>query len=426
MAVGMSQKQIDAVAHSEARGNIWDGAVRSGKTFGWIIVLLKKVATYDKPGGIVIVGKNRDSIYRNVFEPIEVVPEFAPFRPFVQYRQGAANATIFGHKVHVIGANDAGSESRIRGMTLGLAFADELTVLHQQFFKQLLARLSVSGAQFYATTNPDSPNHWLLKDYLSHVPGTPHFDPKTPEGDQLPDWSYWHFTMEDNPSLDEDYKNSLRREYTGLWYKRFILGLWVSADGAIYDMWDEDKHMVAPEDMPPIERVLGLGIDYGTTHPTVGELLGVGSDGKLYILDEWLPGRKTDADLSADLRRQLSEWEQRGWSPEWIYVDPAAASFRMQLREDGHPRLRAAKNDVLDGIRTVASLLNNGELYISSTCTQLREELPGYRWDDKAKDRGVEKPIKENDDACDGLRYSTFSTRWEWSRILNRELEPTR
>ena len=165
----MSQKQIDAIAHSDARGNIWEGSVRSGKTFGWLMQMLFKVKCWHGAGGIVIVGKNRDSIYRNVFEPIENTPEFAPFIPFVQYRQGAATANIFGHRVHVIGANDAGSESRIRGMTLGLAFADELTVLHPQFFKQLLARLSVPGAQFFATTNPDSPSHWLKKDYLDRL-----------------------------------------------------------------------------------------------------------------------------------------------------------------------------------------------------------------------------------------------------------------
>lgn len=409
--MGMSQKQIDAIAHSEARGNIWDGAVRSGKTFGWLLKMLHKVSTYTGAGGVVIIGKNRDSIYRNVFEPIELVPEFAPFRPFVQYRQGAATATIFGHKVHVIGANDAGSESRIRGMTLGLAFCDELTVLNQQFFKQLLARLSVPGAQFYATTNPDSPAHWLKKDYLDRINDI--------------GWYYVHFTMDDNPSLTEEYKTSLKREYTGLWYKRFILGLWVSAEGAIYDMWDEDTHVIDPQDIPPIERVIALGIDYGTTHPTRGTLLGIGADKRLYALDEWHPARSTDAKLSADLWEKKRQWEHKGWTPEWTYVDPAAASFSLQLHEDHHPRLDTADNAVIDGIRTVASLLNNQDLRISSTCTELIQELPGYRWDDKASEKGDEKPIKELDDAVDSLRYAVYSSRWVWSRhITNKELQP--
>ena len=180
-------------------------------------------------------------------------------------------------------------------------------------------------------------------------------------------------------------------------------------------MFDDEKHVIHPSQIPAMQRVISLGIDYGTTHPTVGTLLGIGSDNKLYALDEWLPGRKTDATLSKALWEKRAEWEQRGWVPEWTFVDPAAASFSLQLYEDGHPDLAKASNDVLDGIRTVASLLDNGHLFISSTCTKLIEELPGYRWDDKASDRGVDKPIKENDDGCDSLRYAIFSTRHQWS-----------
>ncbi len=404
--IDMSQKQVDAIAHSTARGNLWEGSVRSGKTFSWLLLMLHKIDQFDGAGGIIIVGKNRDSIYRNVFEPIENTPAFANYLPFVKYRQGAATATIFGKRVHVIGANDAGSESRIRGMTLGLAFADELTVLHQQFFKQLLARLSVPGAQFFATTNPDSPSHWLKKDYLDRL-------------DEI-GWHREHFTMDDNPSLTEEYKDSLKREYTGLWFKRFILGLWVSAEGAIYDMWDEDRMVVDPQDIPPIERTLSLGIDYGTTHPTRGYMLGLGTDGRLYITDEWAPGRATDGALSADLTRWLADKPE----PEWVYVDPAAASFRLQLFEDGYRKLRPADNAVTDGIRTVATLLNNQGLRISSTCTELIREIPGYRWDDKASEKGMEQPIKENDDAVDALRYTVMSSRWAWSRLIDRQETP--
>ncbi|MGV0870030.1 PBSX family phage terminase large subunit [Corynebacterium kalidii] len=402
----LSEKQIAAYAASDQFVNVWDGAVRSGKTFAWILLMLEEIARYDSPGALIIVGKNRDSIYRNVFEPIEVVPEFERARPFVKYRQGAATATIFGKRVHVIGANDAGSESRIRGITAGRAWCDELTVLNQAFFKQLMNRLSIEGAKLYATTNPDSPGHWLKKEYLDKL-------------DDLP-WSYHHFTMEDNPALPESYKENMSRSYTGLWYKRFILGLWVSAEGAIYDMWDEDRMVMAPADIPPIERVLSVGIDYGTTHPTRGYLLGLGTDGRLYITDEWAPGRSTDGALSADLTRWLADKP----SPEWVYVDPAAASFRLQLFEDGYRKLRPADNAVTDGIRTVATLLDTGGLRISSTCTELIREIPGYRWDDKASEKGKEQPIKENDDAVDALRYTVMSSRWAWSRLIDRQETP--
>ena len=182
MTVGMSQKQLDSVAHANLRVNIFDGSVRAGKTFGWLWIILNECATYTGAGSIVIFGKNRDSIYRNVFEPLENLAVFAPFRGQVRYRQGAATATIFGRKVHVIGANDEGSEARIRGMTIGRAFGDEITVLNRSFFRQMLARMSVAGAKLWGTTNPDSPAHWLKADYLSKIPGTMHFDPDTPEG----------------------------------------------------------------------------------------------------------------------------------------------------------------------------------------------------------------------------------------------------
>ena len=327
MAVGMSVKQRQSVKHSQYRVNIFDGSVRAGKTFGWLWIILDEVARYEGAGSIVIFGKNRDSIYRNVFEPIENVGVFAPFRKFVRYRQGAATATIFGRKVHVIGANDEGSEARIRGMTIGRAFGDEITVLNKSFFKQMLARMSVAGAKLLGTTNPDSPAHWLLADYLSKVPGTMHFDADTPEAEQILTWSYWHFTMDDNPSLDDEYREALKREYTGLWYKRFILGLWVSAEGAIYPMFDESRHTIHPTELPTIDRTLALGIDYGTTHPTRGMLLGVGADDdgvtRLYVLDEWAPATGlTDAKLSADLKRKRDQWRQQWPEPERTYTVP--------------------------------------------------------------------------------------------------------
>lgn len=421
--IGFSAKQQAAFMGSTGSVNVWDGSVRSGKTFTWTLLLLAVMAIYDGSAAVVVCGKNRDSIYRNVFEPIESHALFAPIRAHVNYRQGAASAMIFGKRVHVIGANDAGSESRIRGMTIGVAFADELTILHKAFVKQLFSRLSKKTSRLFATTNPDSPAHWLLKEYLAKVPGCHHFDPKTPEPEQLPHWTYWHFTMDDNPSLSEEYKNRIAREYSGLWYNRFILGLWAAAEGAIYDMWDEPGMVVDPADMPDMARVLALGIDYGTTHPTVGILLGLGVDGRLYALDEWLPGKMTDAALSRDLLTKRNEWADKGWVPEWTYVDPAAASFSLQLWEDQHPDLAKANNDVLDGIRTVASLLDNDQLKVSSTCTKLIEEMPGYRWDDKAATRGIDQPVKDIDDAVDGLRYSVFSSRWEWSHSLTTLLE---
>ncbi|WP_231839057.1 PBSX family phage terminase large subunit [Corynebacterium glutamicum] len=417
---GLSGKQKRAYAGSVGRVNIWDGAVRSGKTYAWTLLIIREVREYKGGAAILISGKNRDSIYRNVFEPIENDPNLALIRPFVHYRQGAPFAQIWGRKVHIVGANDEGSESRIRGMTIARAFSDEITITNKSFFKQLQARLSTRGSKMWATTNPDTPGHWLMKDYLSKIPNCRHFKETTPESSQLPHWTYWHFTMEDNPSLGEEYKASLRREYTGVWFRRFILGEWVAADGAIYDFFDTHTHVVDAAQIPAMQRVFALAVDYGTTHATAGHLLGLGIDGKLYVIDEWAPPRGTDGSLSADLMRKRSEWAEKGWSPEWTYHDPAAASFGLQLFEDGHPNVDKADNAVIDGIRTVASLLQSGDLLISSVCTNLINEIPGYVWDDKASEKGIEQPVKKDDDFCDSLRYVVTSSRWQWARYISR------
>ncbi|MBX9150088.1 PBSX family phage terminase large subunit [Rhodococcus qingshengii] len=407
--VGMSPKQIVSYARATGRVNIFEGSIRAGKTFSWLLLLLVKIKRAKKHGAIVIVGKNRDSIYRNVFEPIETIAAFARFSKHVHYRQGAPTARIFGKPVHVIGANDAKAENKIRGMTIQLAFLDEVTVLHVDFFKQLLGRMSVPGAQLFGTTNPDSPAHWLKREYLDRM-GKPDDKGKI----QLPDWRLFHFTIDDNPSLDETYKESIRTEYTGLWFRRFILGEWVAAEGAIYDLFDEEIHVVKHADMPNMRRVLCIAIDYGTTHPTAGILLGLGIDNKLYAMDEFAPERGTDAQY----RKALAEWLKTRPDPEYTFVDPAAASFKLELHEAGWPRLFNATNDVLDGIRLVASLLSTGQLFISDRCVELRNELPGYRWDETAGARGDEKPIKEVDDFCDALRYSVASSQNLWQPNL--------
>ncbi len=439
--VGASAKQLRGIASATGRVNIFGGSVRSGKSFSWTWILLQKVSKAGPVGAIVVVGKNRDSIYRNVFEPIESNPAFAIFAPHVHYRQGAATATVFGRTVHIVGANDAKSEAKIRGMTIQYAFCDEVTVLDSNFFKQLLSRMSVDGAQLFGTTNPDSPAHWLKRDYLDRLK-------------ELPDWKYFHFTIDDNPILSTAYKESLRREYTGLWHRRFILGQWVAADGAVYDMWTPSKHIVRWQDLPPMKDILTLGIDYGTTNATSAIMLGAGLDGVLYAIDEWRYAptndstRHTDAQLSKgiidwmggphlppdrldmtfvhqtelDMRKRERRDNVNLRCPR-VAVDPAAASFRVQMREDGVTTY-PAENDVLYGIRLVASLLAMGRLKVSDRCTGLITEVPGYSWDAKISEKGEDKPLKVADHSLDAFRYSVTTSERLWRRWINPNTRP--
>lgn len=401
----LSPKQRTSVSDSSGRVNIWDGSIRSGKTIGSILRWLMFIARAPRGGELVMIGRTRDTVWRNVIAPMQDVSLFGPIAATVIGNYGAPTVTILGRRIYVLGAHDAKAEKIIRGLTVAGAYVDEVTTLSEEFFTQLLGRMSVPGAQLFGTTNPDSPGHWLKRKFLDRIAA-------------LPDWRRFHFTLDDNPTLTAAYVTSIKREFTGLWFRRFILGEWVQAEGAVYDMWDPARHVVKHTDLPVMERILAVGADYGTTNPTRGLLLGYAQE-CLWVLDEWAPQSGTDAELSAGLIRWLSTRHPHEWqSPEWLFIDPAAASFKLQLRRDGLTNSRSGANEVLPGIRTVASLLSMDRIKVSDRCPHLIDQIPGYAWDPKATEKGEDKPIKANDHEADALRYAVHSSRRMWRYLL--------
>ena len=405
----MSPMQIRSIVQADARVNLWTGSISGGKTVASLLRWLIYVATAP-PGELVVVGRTRQSIARNVFGPLADVSLFGPLAMHSQYTAGADTAKILGRTIHILGASDARSEMVLRGLTCAGAYVDELTLVNEDFWVQLLGRLRVPGAQIFATTNPDSPAHFVKRQVI----------------DRAVELGYrvFRFRLSDNEHLDPAYVAQINREFVGLWRRRFIDGDWVIAAGAIFDMWDPARHVIAHDDMPTMDRVLALGVDYGDTHLTRGMLLGLGRDkaetARLYVLDEWAPGNMTIGEHSADLRAWLGRLEPPAWrAPEWVFVDPAAASFKHQLFYDGMGNVANALNDVLSGIRTVSSLLATDRLLVSDRCTNLVDQIPAYVWDPKATLRGEDKPVKAEDDEVDALRYSIFSTRALWQSSIH-------
>jgi PBSX family phage terminase large subunit len=404
----MSPMQIRSIVQADARVNLWTGSISGGKTIASLLRWLIYVATAPA-GELVVVGRTRQSIARNVFGPLADPTLFGPLAKHSSYTAGADTGKILGRTIHVMGASDARSEMVLRGLTCAGAYVDELTLVSEDFWIQLLGRLRVPGAQIFATTNPDGPAHFVKRQIM----------------DRAGELGYrvFEFRMTDNEHLDPTYVAQVQREFVGLWRKRFVDGLWVIAAGAIYDMWDPTRHVIAATALPKMDRVLSLGLDYGDTHATRGYLLGLGRDQagtpRLYVLDEWAPERMTVGEHSADLRAWLGRLEPQEWrTPEWVYVDPAAASFKHQLFYDGMGNVAGASNSVLTGIRTVASLLATNRLLVSDRCTNLIRMLPGYVWDPKATARGEDAPVKANDDEVDAMRYSIFSTRALWRGLI--------
>lgn len=415
----MSPRQMVSILDSEARINVWHGAIRSGKTFASLVAFLMAVAVAPNVGLIIIAGRTLDTIGRNIMEPITDDSVFGKLiAKHVKWTAGATVCKIFGRTIHLIGANDRQAEGKLRGATVCLAYVDEATLLPYDFFRQMLGRMSVKGARMFATTNPDNPAHWLRKDYILR------------QGEL--NLRHWKFGIDDNPSLDPDYVRDLKAEYTGLWYKRFILGNWVQSEGAVYDMWDEDTMVV--DVLPMITKWFAVGIDYGTTNPFVAMTLGLGADKRLYLAREWRwdsaqkNRQLTDVEYSSRVRQWLAAHpvpgsKLLGVRPDWWVLDPSAASFRVQLYEDG-VTARLADNTVKTGVNTVGSLLTTDRLKIYRGCKGFISEVPGYSWDTKASGKGVDMPIKLDDHSLDAGRYAIYTTRPIWSGLLRAPVLP--
>lgn len=390
-----SAKQDKSFYEATHAYNIWVGAIRSGKTYSSIIKFIDALQN-GPPGEAMIIGVNRAAIDRNVLQTMYEILGFPLPSP------KCLKTRLYGRWLHIVGAPDIGAVPAIKGVTLALAYVDEITEIPEDFFKMLEGRLSVPGAQLFGTTNPDGPAHWFKKQFIDRR-------------EEL-DLIYWDFNLDDNPILDEIYKKRIKNSYTGLWYNRYILGQWALAHGAIYDNYDAQNEYEHPKDNPNYYIV---GVDYGTTNATAAVMCAicpnkwpqVRVEAEYYYDSRKESRSKTDEELVRDIKDFIGYKNVTA-----IYIDPAAASLKIALRQADLPVLDA-NNDVLLGIKTCSKFIAGKNIVIQKGCTTLREHMQSYAWDPKAADRGEDKPVKKNDHLPDALRYalSPFMKTGEFS-----------
>lgn len=389
MRISLSDKQKKAIAQSNARINLWIGSVRSGKTYSSIIRFIASLQQ-EPYGDVMILGYNRDTIQRNVLEPLyQLLGEPVP-------SVGCKNTKLFGRNVYFVGAHNESSIARIQGSTLAIAYVDEVAKLPKSVWSMLMTRLSVKNAILFGTANPDGPSHWLKLDYLDRR-------------DKF-DLQDWQFTLDDNPSLTEDYKNAIKSELTGVWYRRLIMGEWAIAEGSVYDMFNSDYHVI--DDNPRWNQYTIIGVDYGTTNPFAAIAIGFNNlhrpflvvEKELYYDSSKTGVQKTDAQYADMLEDFLANFPNN----KYVYLDPSAASFEQELKRRGI-KVLSANNDVTSGIRYVSSLIYKGDLQIHNSCKNLINEIQGYVWDLSLSQKGKDAPLKKNDHALDAMRYAIYS-----------------
>lgn len=378
-------------------GIVADGAIRSGKTLCMSLsFVLWAMSTFNQQN-LGMAGKTIGSFRRNVLFWLKLMLKSRRYH-VVDHRtdnmlEVSKNGVI--NYFYIFGGKDERSQDLIQGITLAGMFFDEVALMPESFVNQATGRCSVDGSKYWFNCNPDNPRHWFKLNWID----------KAKEKNLV----YLHFTMDDNLSLSPKIKQRYRSMYVGVFFKRFIEGIWCVADGLVYSMFDEDKHVIHGE--CPYSPMHHVSIDYGTVNPFSAGMWGF--DGKRAIRERELyyNGREKGVRLDDETYYQKLK-ELIGDTPiEYIIIDPSAASFIEVIKKHGEYMVKGAKNDVLDGIRVTTTFLNTGRLFVHESCTNTIEEFGLYSWDEES---GDDKVIKENDHAMDDTRYycNTFMRKW--------------
>lgn len=376
------------------RINLLEGSVSSGKTWISLVCWGFWLATMPQNQLYLMCGKSLTTLKRNCLIPLEAMFGQSNF----SFSTSAKEAYLFGRRILLEGANDARSEGKIRGLTLQGAYCDELTLFPKDFFVMLLSRLRVPGAKLIATTNPDSPQHWLKREYIDRMA----------ELDMLT----MRFLLEDNTTLDPQYVAAVKAEYTGVFYRRFILGEWCVAEGLIYPMFDKAVHV---KSLPHPQGEWYVSVDYGTLNAFSAGLWCYDGTTAYRVAEYYYSGREQKRQRTNTQYLQSIQQLTAGKSISAVIVDPSAASFIAELRQAGF-LVRKGKNDVVEGIRRTAAALEQGKLLFSPDCKNSFREFALYRWDESSSQ---DRPIKENDHSMDDIRYFV-------STILREQPKPTR
>ncbi len=382
-------------------GIIADGAVRSGKTLAMSLGFVLWAMNSFSGQSFAICGKTLGSVERNILVWLRQILPGRGYR--IKENRSLNMLTVSrgarSNRFYCFGGKDEGSQDLIQGMTLAGVLMDEVALMPESFVSQATARCSVAGSKWWFNCNPGSPYHWFKRGWIDKA------------GDKR--LLYLHFTMRDNLSLGEDMIARYENMYSGVFYRRYILGEWCAAEGLIYPMFDESIHVGKPSQ--PAERCF-LSCDYGTHNPFALGLVSVrqGESGSIYCLERefYHDGRHSGQLTDSQYADRLEEFAGSEIDREesCVIVDPSASSFIAELRRRGW-RVIKASNDVAEGIRLMAETITAGRLLIAPECRSTLKEFSSYVWDQSAAGRGDDRPLKQNDHAMDMLRYALNTDR---------------
>lgn len=418
----------DASPVKDMDGIIADGAIRSGKTLSMSLsYALWAMSTFNQQN-LGMSGKTIGSFRRNVLFWLKLMLRSRGYK-VVDHRSDNMVEISRGDTVnffYIFGGKDERSQDLIQGITLAGMFFDEVALMPESFVNQATGRCSVDGSKFWFNCNPDSPSHWFKENWIDKSTGylgkkkVEEIRQKAAEEnkpDGLKEIIYLHFTMDDNLSLSEKVKARYRAMYSGVFYDRFILGLWVIAEGLVYGMFDKEKNIFHGEYTYSSQSSYYLSIDYGTMNPFAVGLMELQNSGRVRMLREGhYSGREKGVTIDNEAYYKMIQEVAGDFPITSIVIDPSAAAMKATIRKYGEFTCTDGNNDVLNGIQEVTKYLNLGMLQIHESCEETRKEFGAYAWDEKAV--GEDRVIKEYDHHMDLIRYFIYTVARRYNRGL--------
>ncbi len=400
--VAFSPKQEQVISLLKHGGlkriNLLEGSVRSGKTWISLVLWAMWVATQPKDASFLMAAKTLTALERNNLNLLSSLVGADNF----SFSIASKKAQLFGRNIYLEGASDIRAENKIRGLTLKGAYIDELTLIDEDFFVMLLSRLSEPDAKLFATTNPDSPNHWLMNNYINRA-----------EAGEL-DFLRIKFSIDDNPYLSKEYVKSLKNEYTGVFYQRFIKGEWVAAEGVVYPEYADNPKKFCLKTPPEDISFATIGVDFGgnkSAHAFVCLGFTKGFK-KCVVLDEFylkeqISPERLEREFVAFCKRQKERYRVYE-----AYCDNSESTLIRGLsnavacEKIAIDVKKAKKTKIIDRIRFVNGIIASGRFGVMDTCKNVSDALCQAVWDSSQLDDVRLDDGNRNVDSLDALEYA--------------------
>ena len=386
---------------------IADGAIRSGKTIACIIGFLTWSQEMFEGQSFILAGKTMGALKKNVIRPMLQILEAWGW-PYNYIRSGTdARVEIGSNSYYLYGANTEASQDALQGLTAAGAYLDEAALFPRSFIDQAIGRCSVDGWKVWMNCNPENPSHFVKREFIDNY--------------QRRSFLHIHFVLDDNLSLSEERRRFYMAQWTGVFFRRYILGEWCLASGLVFSSFIRERMVFSGEIDRKLYAEYWISGDYGTMNPTAVLLIGYNRLLRTFdIIDEYYyDGRasmhqKTDDEYVRDIAAFSQQYRVHA-----AFFDPSAASLIAALRK-AHifQRLVQADNDVLPGIRFTSMLFSMGRIRVAERCRNTIRELESYAWDEeKSIERGEDIVLKENDHTCDALRYFCYTEVYRRAKL---------